>query len=248
MSITPIPSRHLLIRLQQDWDHLKCSRTAVQHARQWCLSVGPTPSHRRLESLDDVLAWSGYRCADGHGGDNVVLGQLVRLAVDDQLAARVVLQRLLPGISSLARRRSSPEHPHAEVLDEIIASAWTVIRTYPLDRRTTFVAVGLLREINYQTFRRAHRRIATFVPRPLHTFDTRIASAASVSSADELHDLLEAGVAAGLDPGDIELARRLGRGESTRDIALSAKVTDRTVRNHRDAVAYRLRAVAMAGA
>ncbi|MBI5090265.1 MAG: hypothetical protein HZB15_15775, partial [Actinobacteria bacterium] len=47
---------------------------------------------------------------------------------------------------------------------------------------------------------------------------------------------------------DIDLARRLGRGESTREIAASFDVTDRTVRNKRDALTYRLRAVALASA
>jgi hypothetical protein len=248
MSSTPVQSRHLLVRLQHDWDHLKQSRRAIQHARRWCLVSTPIGPDRPLESLDDVLTWAGYGCSAGNGGDDHVLGTLVRLAVSDQLAARVVLQRLLPGISSMARRRTGRGHPYHLVLDEVVATAWTVIRTYPVDRRHTYVAVGMLREIDYQSFRRARRRLTTFVPRPLHTFDAQPSAVATISPADELHDLLEAAAAAGLDPADIELARRLGRGETTRQIARSTNVTDRTVRNKRDAVTYRLRAVALASA
>lgn len=247
MSTTPVHARHLLIRLQHDWDHIKRSRAAVQHARRWCLSTSSVATHRPLESLDDVLAWAGYGCRDERGGgDDQILGQLVKLAQSDKLAARVVLQRLLPGISSMARRRASRDRPRHEVLDELVAFAWTVICTYPVDRKHTYVAAGLLREIEYQSFTRPHRRLTTFVPLPLHTFDDRPAPTTTVAAADELRDLLDLAISVGVDPNDIELARRLGRGETTRDIAHSSKVTDRTVRNHRDAVTYRLRAVALA--
>jgi hypothetical protein len=249
MSSTQVPSRHLLVRLQRDWDRLKHSPRSLDHARQWRFPSATGSSDRSLETLetlDDVLAWAGYGRSASHDDDDQVLGHLVRLAADDQLAGRVVLQRLLPGISAIARRRSGPGRPHHELLDEVVASAWAVIRTYPVDRRHTFVAVGMLREIDYQTFRRAHRKLTTFVPHAASTFDERPAPDAMLSAADELNELLVVAAAAGVEAGDIELARRLGRGESTREVARSTKVTDRTVRNRRDVVIYRLRAVALA--
>jgi hypothetical protein len=251
MSSTPIPSRHLLVRLQQDWDRLKRNRRAIEQARQWSLPPTPTPYGRpleTLETLDDVLAWVGYGCSSKSCDDDPVLAALVRLAVDDQLAARVILQRLLPGISSMARRHAALDRPYSDVLDDVMASAWTVIRTYPVDRRCTYVAAGLLREIDYFTFRRPLRRLATFVPRPVHTFEQQPHPHTPTSASDELRDLLDDAVAAGVDPDDIEFARRLGRGDSTRSLALSADTTERTVRNRRDSVTYRLRAVALAAA
>ena len=248
MSSTPVPSRHLLVRLQQDWDRLKRNRRAIEQARQWSLPSAPTPCGRPLDTLDEVLSWVGYGCSLKSCDDDPVLAELVRLAVGDQLAARVVLQRLLPGISSMARRHAAIGRPYSEVLDEVMASAWTVIRTYPVDRRCTYVAAGLLREIDYFTFRRPLRRLTTFVPRPLHTFERQPRPHSTISAADELRDLLDDAVAAGLDPDDNEFARRLGRGESTRSLALSADTTERTIRNRRDAVTYRLRAVALAAA
>jgi hypothetical protein len=245
MRTTPIHSRHLLVRLQHDWDHIKRSHRTVLQARGWCL-IPDAP--QALESLDDVLAWAGYGSGDRRGDhDDRILGQLVRLAATDQLAARVVLQRLLPGISALARRRATSERPRHEVLDEAVASAWTVIRTYPVDRKHRYVAVGLLREIEYQSFTRARRRLTTFLPRPLETFDGHAAPTPSQSPADELRELLDLADRAGMSDGDLDLARRLARGESTGDIARSSNVTDRTVRNRREAVTYRLRALALAG-
>jgi DNA-directed RNA polymerase specialized sigma24 family protein len=246
MSITPIHPRHLLVRLQHDWDHIKQSRASLHRVSGWCLVSTDMGPDRPLHSLDDVLRWTGYGHADGNGSDDAVLARLVELAATDPLAARIVLQRLLPGISAMARRRSGRGRPHASVLDEVLASAWTVIRTFPVERRQTYVAAGLLREIDYQSFRRARRRLTTFVPRPLHTFDATPSPTCTPSSKDELRDLLQSAAAAGFDPADIELAQRLGRGESTRQIAEATKVTDRTVRNKRDAVTYRLRALAMA--
>ncbi|MBI5090264.1 MAG: hypothetical protein HZB15_15770, partial [Actinobacteria bacterium] len=173
MTTTPIrPPRHILVRLQRDWDRLARSRGAVQRAGRWNL-LGLDHA-RTLTSLDDVLAQTGYGAMLTPAND-AALADLVRLAATDQLAARVVLQRLLPGISSLARRRTHAGQSRHEVLDEVVASAWTVIRTYPIDRRSSYVAAGLLRDIDYQTFRRATRRLATFVPHPQHTFDLQAA-------------------------------------------------------------------------
>lgn len=244
MPSTPVrPPRHILVRLQRDWDRLACSRSAVQHAARWRLDT--LPSDRPLTSLHEVLRATGYGVALTPETDHT-LAELVRVAASDQLAARVVLQRLLPGISSLARRRRRTDETHHDALDEVIASAWTVIRTYPIDRRSTYVAAGMLREIDYQSFRRASRRLATFVPQPSHTFELQAAAEDELTATEELAALLCDAEAAGLDEADLELARRLGRGESTKEIAAATDVTDRTIRNKREALTYRLRAVALA--
>jgi hypothetical protein len=243
-SVTPNASGHLLVRLQTEWQQLRRCPSAVAQARAWSLPYG---SALPIDSLDDVLHLAGYGpSTSGHPHDDV-LRELVRLAATDHLAARVVLQRLLPGISALARRRTGPGRPHREVLDEVVASAWTVICTYPVDRRRTWMAMGVLREIDYRSFRRAHRRLATFVPRPAHTFDTRPAAVHHPSPTDELRELLDDARAAGVGAADLDLARRLARGDSTSEVARAMAVTDRTVRNRRDVLAHRLRAVALAG-
>jgi DNA-directed RNA polymerase specialized sigma24 family protein len=246
MPSTPVrPPLHILLRLQRDWERLARSRRAVDHAAGWrflALERGP-----ELTTLDDVLRRTGYGVPLSVDTDHA-LAELVRLATTDQLAARIVLQRLLPGISSLARRRAREGQTHQDTLDEVVASAWTVIRTYPVDRRPTYVAAGMLREIEYQSFRRATRRLATFIPRPVHAFELHAAADDEPTAAEELDSLLRDAEAAGLDPADLDLARRLGRGESTKEIAAATNVTDRTVRNKREALTYRLRAVALSPA
>ena len=49
-----------------------------------------------------------------------------------------------------------------------------------------------------------------------------------------------------MDADDLELVTRLGKGDTTLQIAADRKVTDRTIRNHRAAVTHRLRTVALA--
>jgi DNA-binding CsgD family transcriptional regulator len=239
---SPPPSRHLLVRLQNEWNRLSSTPSAVHRAQSWGLRV------ERFDSLDALLCHVGYGYGAGRHDDDEALGQLVAVARGDELAARVVLQRLLPGIASIARRRatSAGSRNGYDTTDEVLAAAWSVIRTYPVDRRPHFVAANILRSINYVAFESGGRRKCTMVPQPMHTFDRRAADELPRSSADELADLLELADAAGLDPGDLELARRLGRGDSTADLARELNVTDRTIRNHRAALTQRLRAVALA--
>jgi DNA-binding NarL/FixJ family response regulator len=49
-----------------------------------------------------------------------------------------------------------------------------------------------------------------------------------------------------MEPDDLELARRLGAGASTAELAAERNVTDRTIRNHRAALVRQLQAVAAA--
>lgn len=233
--------RHLLARLQQEWDRLASSPAAIAAATDWPL--GPV----RVESLDDVLRSAGY----GGGGNAVddgdrVLHCLVQIARDDALAARVVLQRLLPGISTMARRNAGAGCDAADTLDDALSTAWTVIRLYPIDQRPRFLAANMLREIEYRAFRKERRRKAEHVPTLSTVLDTFPAPDASVCSAAELRELLDEARAAGFATEDVELAERLAAGTRAEELALEKQVTSRTVRNHRALVVHRLRRLALA--
>ena len=241
MDHTIPPSRHLLARLQSEWDRLKLSPAAVATATRWELVPGP------LRSLDDLLRRAGYGVvAKGAHCDDAVLHGLMRLGRDDDLAARIVLQRLLPGISAVARRYPFSHHDGAGALDEAVATAWAVIRTYPVDRRPRYIAANMLREIEYRSFRSHRRRKCEFVPTPRTVFELTPGGPETVSPADELRELLDDARCAGLDPGDVELAERLASGVTAAQIAAERNVTSRTIRNHRAIVVHRLRQVALA--
>ena len=235
-------THHLLSRLQLEWDRLARSPEALARARSWPLPVDP------FESLDELLYLAGLGASGtGRRGDDELLAALVVEARTDELAARVLLQRLLPGVASIVRRHAGFV-AQRDATDELLAAMWTVIRTYPIDDRPCYVAAGLLRTADYQAFKRHRRRLAVYVPRPSATFDLVCDDDPVVPAADELAELLELAQRAGMDADDLELARRLGRGESTLQIATARRVTDRTIRNHRAAVTHRLRAVALATA
>ena len=138
-----------------------------------------------------------------------------------------------------------------EDFDEVLATAWTVIRCYPVDRRPEYIARNLLRDVDYHVFRRPYRRVARFVPTPAEVFERTAHVVDELPEDDpraELADLLDLAARAGMDADDIELARRLGAGASTAELAAERSVTDRTIRNRRAAVVRRLQALATAAA
>jgi hypothetical protein len=232
--------RHLLSRLQREWDHLAVSPEALATVRRWPIVIG------RVATLDDILRRTGYGVAGTAPHHDAMLRELIRLARHDPLAARIVLQRLLPGIAAIGRRRTPPFGDPLEALDEALASAWTVIRTVRIERWDRYVIVNLLKEIDYHAFRRARRRKCEFVPTITNLLDEHPAFEEEPTSADELRELLDDARRAGFEPADVELAERFAAGATANQIAAEQKVTPRTVRNHRETVVYRLRQLALA--
>jgi len=235
--------RHLLTRLQRDWDRLAASRSALRTARSWPISV------ERYDSLDELLRQLGFgrvRPSGSHDDDGV-LCELLLIARTDDFAARVVLQRILPGLASITRRRAHTRTEELDQFDEVLATAWTVIRCFPVERRPHYVAANLLRDVDYQVFRRPYRRVTKSVPTAGEFFDRTVGVADVVDDDDpraELDELLRLAERSGLGAEDLELARRLGSGASTVEIAAERNVTDRTIRNHRAALILRLRRIA----
>ena len=234
------PTRHTLVRLQREWVRLNRSPHALSAARSWPLRI------ERFESLDELLVASGFgQVARAADHDDDLLGDLLAAARTHPLAARVVLQRLLPGLSAIARRHTRVGTELVGSIDDLLAAAWTVIRTYPIDRRPTFVVAGLLRDCEYHAFRRHRRRKGVFLPVPNERF-TDGAAIETDDAGTELRRLLDDAARAGMSTDDLVLARRLAEGTTTAQLAAEAQVTERTIRNHRAAMLYRLRTIALA--
>lgn len=108
--------------------------------------------------LNTLLAAAGAGGTAGGAEADDVLGRLVRRAPGDTVAARTVLQRVLPGLIAAARRRAGAEKiVVGSLLDELVATAWTVIVTYPVERRPAKFAVNIVRDSEYLAFVRARR-------------------------------------------------------------------------------------------
>lgn len=88
-------------------------------------------------------------------GAHAVLGALARLAPTDRLAARTLLQALVPGLGALARALGRGEE---DVAAELVSLAWERIRTYPQQRSGSVAGNVLLdvRKAYWATSRTEH--------------------------------------------------------------------------------------------
>lgn len=242
-------SRSLPARLTREWQVMASRPTVLQRAAQWGLGVP-------FESLEDLLLATGYRPRRPAAGEvpstpppadaDGVMAGLVRLAATDVVAARVVLQRLLPGLCAAARRRSARGRGDwVEVFGELVSTAWTLIATYPVDQRPTHVVASLLRTVEHQTFVKPTRRRWHSEATAPHLLDLVDTSVERPLPMVELAGVL-ADAGATLTSRDRRLVWLLARGHTTAEVAADLEVSVRTLANHRDNVVHRLRAAVAA--
>lgn len=265
-SATTRPGGTVLRRLFDDWETLSHRPSVVRRARSWNLGVD-------FDTLDGLVRAAGYRprpdqasaaapveepaqtvaaADDGRTlgvepGDEV-LGRLLIAARDDELAARVVLQRLLPGLCAAARRWSgSRAGGSEEAIDDIVAAAWVVIRCFPVERRPGHFAPKLLRDAEHQAFIKATRRRWTAEVAEPASFDRRpdLLDGVRVDPADELAEVVEISRQR-LSEYDLRLLSLLRSGRTMPEIAAELGVSVRTVSYHRDALVQRIRSALVA--
>ena len=231
--------RYILTRLQREWNVLSHRRSAVARATAWQL----TPAV--LNSLDELLVLTGLGTGPAHPASDETLRRLVSLARHDDLAARVVLQRMLPGLSNCAKRNATGFDSQLDALDELLTEAWTVIRSFPIESRDRYVIKNLLRDCEYRAFLKARRR------KLIHelTDPADLDRAAEVDEGcDEplrvIVELLGRARTAGMSDADVAVVVTLLNTSTVKQAAVALQVTDRTVRNRRDSVVCQLRALA----
>ena len=247
MTTFPHPSSvppTFMARLQREWDVLAHRPAVLRRAAAWQLEVP-------FRSLDDLAVAAGLRRSFrqrptepllGPGpSPDAVLHHLVALARHDDLAARVVLQRLLPGLVATARRWARRPEGGATALEEVVTAAWQVVRTFPLERRPHHLAASLLRDAEYHAFVRPYR--VTVVPE-LHPTDHFDRPVHHDDPVETLAELVAVARRTSLTPRDEQLLALLLDGATPPQIADEMKVSVRTVANHRDALVHRLRRTA----
>lgn len=235
--------------LFQEWYHLTQQPGVRRRVARWDL-----PGGQALD-LDEVLRRAGFEGSPVDDEADRVLHRLVVLARQgDDLAGRVVLQRILPGLVAMARRRAPWSGlGHGAAFDEVAGAAWLVIRTFPAERRTQRLAANLLRDIEYQAFVRPRRLRWSVVELPVSEFtepagpsDDDPAVVVTDDARRRLLELLDQARRAGLADADLQLAEALGRGETVLEVSRRLGVSDRAVRSRRATVIRRLQAVAAA--
>ena len=129
----------LFTDLDSDW----CAVAASQRARDALERWADDPVLGGARSLDDFLARTGK---GGDPGDaDAVLRALMARATSDEIAARTVLQAVIPGLVSVARRVGARENPDLEA--EVATVAWTAIRGGKLLQRRGSIAGQLLLDV-----------------------------------------------------------------------------------------------------
>ena len=231
----PRSAHQFTSRLDNEWQELRRQRRSLRRARAWGTSA-PGDSLRsvlaNLTDLNDLLeAARGNR---GHDGpDNAVLLRLVEIARHDQLAGRIVIQRLLPGLI----RRAATYRSYYDDIDPaeiIVPAAWLALRKYDVDKRRHHVAASLLSDATFFAFRKQLRRLsANEVARPPRSFLRTAAPDTSSTALEELASVVRDAQAAGVSTYDIDLIRHLVQAASPGTVAREREVTTRTVRNHR---------------
>jgi DNA-directed RNA polymerase specialized sigma24 family protein len=202
----------------------------------WAVVEGP------LHDLDQILAAVGYQLA-WTPTNEAAMRELVLRAAHDELAARIAIQRILPGLLAVVRRRGAGNE---DGLDELIGAAWIGVRTFNPARRSTCVAAALVADADYRAFRSRWRR-QCIGERPTGLTPDLPHPEPAETPAQVLADLLERARAAGVPDDDLELIRRAtADGASTEQLAKEMNVTPRTVRNRRARITDRLRQLAVA--
>lgn len=227
-------------RLDREWERLRHHRRALQRVRAWRDDPVLAPHVEGVRDVGAVLRATIGGPARADDADRV-LAAIVRRAGHDQLAGRIVLQRILPGLVVRAAKYRWATNG-LDPMDVVVAAAWLAIGCYDVDRRPRHVAASLVSDTTFQAFRQPLRRLAASEEsRPPRTFVGRVAVAEPREAADELADVLRDAAASGVSEEDVLLLGALGSGGSTRSLAEQSGVTTRTIRNRRTAALGRVR-------
>lgn len=249
----PPQTHRFASQLSRDWEHLRRRPADLVHARTWRDRLAEGLLATTLEDLTDldqiVEATGTARRSSSSANDasvaDAALLHLVVLAQHDQLAGRVVIQRLLPGLIAHAARYRS-RRDDIDPAELVVAAAWIAIRQYDVTSRSRHVASSLISDATFQAFRQPmRRRSASEEVMPVEHFVRRDAPAFGATALEQLADVVRLARTRGVPARDLQFVRDLVQVGTASQLAAKQGVTPRTIRNRRDrAVANIRRAVA----
>jgi hypothetical protein len=138
-------------QLEREWRRLGVDRAAARRLGDVCFLAGGA------RSLADVERF--VRAAPAPEADRVLLALVNRAVVGDGLAARVLLQLLLPGTRGLARRWWALGD-YDERAAAAVMAVYQRICSYPVERRPARVAANVLMDAAQELRRAVPRLVA----------------------------------------------------------------------------------------
>lgn len=131
-------SRPAFDALDRDWSRLNLSPDGRRALGRW-----RSDPDLRADTLDELV---GRIWALPMLDADRTCARLAARAADDTVAARVLLQALRPGLRALGRQLAFGA-AFDDVDHELLALAWELIRTYPIDRRPAKIAPNVLLDV-----------------------------------------------------------------------------------------------------
>lgn len=184
-STTPASLTH---RLDNEWLHLVGSPATTEALASWGRLEPALAGWSDLDSLRAAV----HNRADLEQGDRI-LAALVRLAAvtghGDVLAARVMLQLLVPGAIRLGQGLAAMVGDQLASEAAVFAELTILIRTYPWQRRPRRIAANLLLDCR-QRLTRTHHRTRPEISAGLSLHDPTATTGADGDGRLALHDLL----------------------------------------------------------
>lgn len=216
-------------RLDREWALLNRRPGVLATVRSWQL-VGP--DEPPLASLDDLLRRTGFRTPTSARAD-AMLCRLLDVAASEPLAARIALQRILPGLLAVVRAEQWRE-PEVNAFDQLVGEAWLSIVRYRTDERPTDVAARLLHDARHRAFtgprRRKHHTVEEL--RPPHRLEEP-PFPPEPSAFELLTAVLTEVRACGLAEPHLDVVRGVLRCDSAAAFAAELHLDQRTVRYRR---------------
>ena len=205
------------------------------------------------ESLCEIAMRAGLGNATPQDQADTYLYGITRIAVGSEnvspcvqaLATRIVLQRVLPGLITVARRRGRVcDGGFHEAFGRVLTEAWSTIVTFPVERRTQKIAVNILRDSESRAFWRADRlqrmdaeRHDLYSTEMLRVFEENTDNEEQLYQARQLAE-------EHLNAQELVVFDEMLNGVPSADTADRLGVTHRAVRYHRTALTNHLRSLA----
>lgn len=226
----------ILQLLDAEWPRIATSPDARRALIRW---ANDHEALAGMRDLHDVL-----RCRRDPQVANEVHQALARSAATDQLAARTLLQILLPG---LVRLVGTVGHDDPDAPDELVAMAWERICTYPTSRNGS-VAANVVLDVRkrYVKLRMGDRVASLHLAREVLCGASRPED--QVLAAMQLEEIIDAwrGGLVGRMAFEAIIRTRLGD-ESLSAVAAECGVTTEVMCQRRWRAEQRLRALPLAG-